>query len=168
MVKREFPRFRPRRMRRDDFSRRLMRETHLSVDDLIYPMFLLEDPDGREEIDSMPGIERLGLNLVLEEIEELVRLRDHGVSADLVGALRGLSVARLDTDDIVRIRDHGVSTAYVSGLRDLGYAGISAEELVRLRSHGVSTDFIRRVNGDGARRSPDELVALRNGGFASN
>jgi hypothetical protein len=100
--------------------------------------------------------------------EELIRMRDHGVSAELVGALRGLSVAGLDTDDIVRIRDHGVSTAYVSGLRDLGYAGISAEELVRLRSHGVRTDFIRRANGDGARRSPDELVALRNGGFASN
>lgn len=100
--------------------------------------------------------------------EELTRMRDHGVSADLVGALRALRVAGLDTDGIVRIRDHGVSTAYAAGLRDLGYAGISTEELVRLRSHGVSTDFIRRVNGDGGRRSPDELVALRSGGFASN
>jgi hypothetical protein len=109
---------------------------------------------------------RLGVRDV--PADDIVRLRDHGVSAELVVALRGLRVAELDTDDIVRIRDHGVSTAYVSGLRDLGYAGISAEELVRLRSHGVSTDFIRRVNGDGARRSPDELVALRNGGFASN
>lgn len=100
--------------------------------------------------------------------EELVRMRDHGVSADLVGALRALRVAGLGTDDIVRIRDHGVSTAYATGLRDLGYVGISAEQLVRLRSHGVSVEFIRRVNGDGNRRSPEELVALRNGGLALN
>lgn len=71
---REFPRFRPRRMRRDDFSRRLMRETRLSVDDLIYPVFVLEDDDGREPIASMPGIERLGLEHLLREAEELVRL----------------------------------------------------------------------------------------------
>ena len=72
---REFPRFRPRRMRRDDFSRRLMRETRLSVDDLIYPVFVLEDDDGREPIASMPGIERLGLDHLLREAEQLARLR---------------------------------------------------------------------------------------------
>lgn len=71
---REFPRFRPRRMRRDDFSRRLMRETRLSVDDLIYPVFVLEDDEAREPIASMPGIERLGLEHLLREAEELVQL----------------------------------------------------------------------------------------------
>ncbi|HEX6928928.1 MAG TPA: porphobilinogen synthase, partial [Gammaproteobacteria bacterium] len=71
---REFPRFRPRRMRRDDFSRRLMRETRLSVDDLIYPVFVLEDDDAREAVVSMPGIERLGLEHLLREAEHLVRL----------------------------------------------------------------------------------------------
>lgn len=71
---REFPRFRPRRMRRDDFSRRLMRETRLSVDDLIYPVFVLEDDEAREPIASMPGVERLGLEHLLREAEELVRL----------------------------------------------------------------------------------------------
>ena len=100
--------------------------------------------------------------------EALTRMRDHGVTADLVGALNALRVARLDTDGIVRARDHGVSASFVSGLAELGYAGIAVEELVRLRDHGVSTDFIRRVNRDGARRSPDELIALRNGGYASN
>jgi len=74
-VQRDFPRFRPRRMRRDDFSRRLMRETHLSVDDLIYPVFVLEDDGAREPVASMPGIERLGLDHLLREVEQLVRLR---------------------------------------------------------------------------------------------
>lgn len=71
----DFPRSRPRRMRRDDFSRRLMRETHLSVDDLIYPVFVLEDDTAREPVASMPGIERLGLDHLLDEAEHLVRLR---------------------------------------------------------------------------------------------
>jgi porphobilinogen synthase len=65
---------RPRRMRRDDFSRRLMRENKLSVDDLIYPMFILDQPDQRETIVSMPGIERVGINELLREAETLVKL----------------------------------------------------------------------------------------------
>ena len=65
---------RPRRMRRDDFSRRLMRENRLSVDDLIYPMFILDQPDQREPIDSMPGVERMGINELLREAETLVKL----------------------------------------------------------------------------------------------
>jgi porphobilinogen synthase len=63
-----------RRMRRDDFSRRLMSENHLSVNDLIYPVFVLEGKNRREAIESMPGIERLSIDLLLEEAKELVAL----------------------------------------------------------------------------------------------
>lgn len=69
-----FPQVRMRRMRRDVFSRRLMRETSLTTDDLIYPMFILEGSGQRESIDSMPGIERLSIDLLLEEAAELVAL----------------------------------------------------------------------------------------------
>ena len=69
-----FPRRRMRRMRRDDFSRRLMRELHLSVDDLIYPMFVLEGDGKREAVASMPGIERLSIDELLKEAAELVQL----------------------------------------------------------------------------------------------
>ncbi|MGD9000371.1 MAG: porphobilinogen synthase, partial [Granulosicoccaceae bacterium] len=65
---------RMRRMRRDDFSRRLMRETTLSVDDLIYPMFVLEGKGQREPVASMPGIERLSIDELLKEAGELVGL----------------------------------------------------------------------------------------------
>jgi len=61
-------------MRRDDFSRRLMAENHLSVNDLIYPVFVLEGKNRREVIESMPGIERLSIDLLLEEAKELVDL----------------------------------------------------------------------------------------------
>lgn len=73
-VSRAYPLARPRRLRRDDFSRRLVRENHLSVDDLIYPVFVLEGKGQREPITSMPGIERLSIDLLLEEAAELVEL----------------------------------------------------------------------------------------------
>ena len=62
-----YPIVRKRRMRRDDFSRRLMRENTLSADDFIYPMFVLEGEQQREAVSSMPGVERLSIDLLLEE-----------------------------------------------------------------------------------------------------
>jgi porphobilinogen synthase len=58
-------------MRRDDFSRRLMRENTLTVDDLIYPVFVIEGTQRRESIASMPDVERLSLDLLIEEAREL-------------------------------------------------------------------------------------------------
>jgi len=54
-------------MRRDDFSRRLMRENSLSADDFIYPVFVLEGEQQREAVDSMPGVERLSIDLLVED-----------------------------------------------------------------------------------------------------
>jgi porphobilinogen synthase len=69
-----FPLSRMRRMRRDDFSRRLMRENVLTSNDLIYPMFILEGENRRESVASMPGVERVSINLLLEQAKELVAL----------------------------------------------------------------------------------------------
>jgi porphobilinogen synthase len=70
-----FPNTRMRRMRRDEFSRRLMRETHLSVDSLIYPIFVVEGARVRQPVTSMPGVERLSVDELLRECEVLVRLK---------------------------------------------------------------------------------------------
>jgi porphobilinogen synthase len=61
-------------MRFNDFSRRLMRENCLSVDDLIYPMFVTEGTHQRESISSMPGVERFSLDELLTEAEEIYKL----------------------------------------------------------------------------------------------
>ena len=63
-----------RRMRRDDFSRRLMRENQLSASDLIYPVFILEGENQREAVPSMLGVSRLSIDLLLKEAEECVQL----------------------------------------------------------------------------------------------
>ncbi|OOY39291.1 delta-aminolevulinic acid dehydratase, partial [Solemya velum gill symbiont] len=70
-VSRQFPATRMRRMRRDDFSRRLMRETTFTPDDLIYPVFVLEGSNQREAVASMPGVDRLSIDLLLEEAKLL-------------------------------------------------------------------------------------------------
>lgn len=69
-----FPATRLRRMREHDFSRRLMAENQLTVNDLIYPMFIIEGDNERQPIASMPGIERVTLDLLLTEAKELVAL----------------------------------------------------------------------------------------------
>ncbi|MGD8588450.1 MAG: porphobilinogen synthase [Chromatiales bacterium] len=73
-----FPSTRMRRMRRDDFSRRLMRETILTPADLIYPVFILEGAQAREPVTSMPGVERLSIDLLVEEAK---RIHDLGIPA---------------------------------------------------------------------------------------
>ena len=70
----KYPLIRMRRMRRDDFSRRLMRENQLTVNDLIYPVFVLEGAGRREAVASMPGVERLSLDNLLPVAAECVRL----------------------------------------------------------------------------------------------
>jgi len=70
----QFPSVRMRRMRRDDFSRRLMRENALTVDDLIYPVFILDGSRRREAVASMPGVERLSIDELLPVADECVRL----------------------------------------------------------------------------------------------
>ena len=70
----QFPHTRLRRLRRDDFTRRLVRENALSVNDLIYPVFVLDGEKKREAVSSMPGVERLSLDLLLPVAEECVKL----------------------------------------------------------------------------------------------
>ncbi|NOZ38501.1 MAG: porphobilinogen synthase, partial [Gammaproteobacteria bacterium] len=82
-----------RRMRHDEFSRRLMRESRLSVDDLIYPLFVLEGQKQREAISSMPGVERISIDELLIEAEQLVAL---GVPAV---ALFPVTPAEVKTED---------------------------------------------------------------------
>lgn len=69
-----YPFTRMRRMRRDDFSRRLMRETLLTPDDFIYPVFVLEGENNKEAVASMPGVERMSIDLLVKEAKEVAAL----------------------------------------------------------------------------------------------
>ena len=73
-----YPIIRKRRMRRDDFSRRLMRENNLSANDFIYPVFVLEGEQQREAVESMPGVDRLSIDLL---VEDAISVCDLGIPA---------------------------------------------------------------------------------------
>ncbi|RLA04269.1 MAG: porphobilinogen synthase, partial [Gammaproteobacteria bacterium] len=72
---RKYPAFRARRMRRSAFSRSLMRENRLCAADFVLPIFVTEGQAERQPIASLPGVERLSLDLLLEELAEVQRLR---------------------------------------------------------------------------------------------
>src|SRR5210317_961472 len=88
-----FPATRMRRMRADDFSRRLMRETVLTPDDFIWPVFVIEGEDRTEKVASMPGVERMSIDRLLVKAGECVRL---GVPAI---ALFPVTAPEAKTDD---------------------------------------------------------------------
>ncbi|MCP5024399.1 MAG: porphobilinogen synthase, partial [bacterium] len=66
-----FPHTRMRRMRRDEFSRRLMQETEITPSDFIYPVFILEGQGERVAVASMPGVERLSIDLLVQEAKQV-------------------------------------------------------------------------------------------------
>jgi porphobilinogen synthase len=69
-----YPHHRPRRMRRDEFSRRMMRENVLTTNDLIYPVFVIEGNNVRQAVPSMPGVERVSVDLLMGVAEQCVEL----------------------------------------------------------------------------------------------
>jgi porphobilinogen synthase len=68
------PYYRPRRVRKNENIRRMVKETHLRVDDLIYPMFVIEGKGIKNPITSMPGIEQFSIDLMLTEVREIAKL----------------------------------------------------------------------------------------------
>ncbi|MCC4309764.1 MAG: porphobilinogen synthase [Alcanivorax sp.] len=88
-----WPATRMRRMRKDDFSRRLMRENTLTVDDLIYPVFVLDGEQRTEAVPSMPGVERKSIDLLVAEARELAEL---GVPAMALFPVTPAEVKSLD------------------------------------------------------------------------
>ena len=98
---RRYPATRLRRMRRDVFSRRLMRETQLHANDLIWPVFIIEGSGAREPVDSMPGVERLSVDLLLEAAREAYSLGIGAVALfpNLPATLRSDDAAHAWDDD---------------------------------------------------------------------
>jgi porphobilinogen synthase len=128
-----FPETRMRRMRRDDFSRRLMRESVLAVDDLIYPVFVLEGDGRSEKVASMPGVERQSLDVLLKTAGRAVNL---GVPALALFPVIDASLKSLGAEEA--FNSHGLVPRAVRALKrefpDLGV--ITDVALDPYTSHG--------------------------------
>ena len=107
-----FPGTRMRRMRRDDFSRRLMRESVLTVDDFIYPVFVLEGEGRIEKVASMPGVERQSLDVLLKTAERAVKL---GVPALALFPVVDSSLKSLGAEEA--FNSHGLVPRVVRALK---------------------------------------------------
>lgn len=107
-----FPATRMRRMRRDDFSRRLMRESILTVDDFIYPVFVLEGERRSEKVASMPGVERQSLDILLKTAERAVNL---GIPALALFPVIDASLKSLGAEEA--FNDSGLVPRVVSALK---------------------------------------------------
>ncbi|EXJ17159.1 porphobilinogen synthase [Imhoffiella purpurea] len=108
-----YPITRMRRMRRDDFSRRMMRENTLTPDDLIYPVFVLDGSGQREAVESMPGVERLSIDLLVEEAREVHRL---GIPVMALFPVTPLSAKSLDAREAYN--PDGIAQRAVRALKD--------------------------------------------------
>ncbi len=129
----QFPGTRMRRMRRDDFSRRLMRESVLTVDDFIYPVFVLEGEGRIEKVGSMPGVERQSLDVLLKTAERAVKL---GIPALALFPVIDSSLKSLGAEEA--FNDNGLVPRVVQALKrafpDLGI--ITDVALDPYTSHG--------------------------------
>ena len=128
-----FPGTRMRRMRRDDFSRRLMRESVLTVDDFIYPVFVLEGEGRIEKVSSMPGVERQSLDVLLKTAERAVKL---GIPALALFPVVDTSLKSLGAEEAFNA--HGLVPRVIKALKrefpDLGV--ITDVALDPYTSHG--------------------------------
>ena len=107
-----FPGTRMRRMRRDDFSRRLMRESTVTVDDFIYPVFVLEGEGRIEKVGSMPGVERQSLDILLKTAERAANL---GIPALALFPVIDSSLKTLEAEEA--FNDKGLVPRVVAALK---------------------------------------------------
>ena len=128
-----FPGTRMRRMRRDDFSRRLMRESSLTVDDFIYPVFVLEGEGRSEKVASMPGVERQSLDILLKTAERAVNL---GIPALALFPVIDSSLKSLGAEEA--FNSHGLVPRVIKALkRDFPDLGVITDvALDPYTSHG--------------------------------
>lgn len=108
-----YPMTRMRRMRRNDFSRRMMRETRLAPDDLIQPVFVLEGRGAREPVPSMPGVERLSIDLLVEEARAVAAL---GIPAMALFPVTPMAAKSLDAREA--FNPDGLAQRAVKALKD--------------------------------------------------
>lgn len=102
-------------------------------------------------------------------VDQLIKLRDHGVDGEYLAGLRKAGYTGLSVDDVVRLRDHGVDPAYIGAMRRAGYGGVGVEDLIRLRDHGVDAETARALTASqhGLLRTED-LIMLRDHGVDSS
>ena len=98
-------------------------------------------------------------------LEQLIRVRDHGVGGEYARDMRQLGFA-VPIDELVRARDHGVTVEFARDMAALGYTNLTLDNLIRIRDHGVTPDYAKALKALGYDRlAVEDLVMLRDQGL---
>jgi beta-lactamase regulating signal transducer with metallopeptidase domain len=98
-------------------------------------------------------------------VDDLIALRDHGVSAALVSSAHAFFGGNLTAKDLVRLADSGIDPAYLQALRSTGWSSLCADDVVRLRDHGVTASYIARIHAYNPRATLNDIIRLHDSGF---
>jgi len=123
------------------------------------PTTLLEDKDKKSAGSWLDEIEAAGFRNL--SIDELIRLKAHGIDGDYIRKLRA-SGFNLSLDDMVRFRAHGIDDDFINEMKSVGLQGLSADELIRLRAHGADAAWIKEMQSLGLPKlSMDDIIRIR-------
>lgn len=132
---------------------------------LAYSYFTQDDDEDKPSGSYIDGMTAAGYTKL--SVDELVEMKQHGVSPEYVKALKSLGYPLPSVETVVRLVDHGVSIGYIKRLGDLGYKNLSFEELIEAADHGVRTDVIEAFNAAGySNLTMDQLVRAVDHGVA--
>lgn len=101
-------------------------------------------------------------------LKKAVELKDHGVDVDFINSITAAGYKNLSLNDFIELKDHGVSTDYITDLANQGYKNLPLDKVIELRDHGVNTEFFSDMNKLGYKNlSVDKIIELRDQGISS-
>ena len=118
-------------------------------------------PTGSEPL--LEALEAAGMRSLT--VDQLIALRDHGVSAPLVMAAHQMFQGSLTAESLVRLADHGVGAVCLQSFHDAGLRDLTPDDTIRLRDHGVDGPFIARVRSYNPHATVSDIIKLRDSGF---
>lgn len=126
----------------------------------VNPRPIQENKGDGKSVDFIDEMAAAGLTNL--SIDQLIKLKTHGVTGAFVKSLRALGYSNLSVDELAKLRIHNVTPAYIEGMRAAGYTALSSDDLARLRIHNVTPDYVKALKAAGfANLSVEEITDLR-------
>jgi len=94
-------------------------------------------------------------------LDDMVRFRAHGIDEEFINEMKSVGLQGLSADDLIRLRAHGADAAWIKEMQSLGFPKLSMDDIIRFRAHGIDADFVREARKRFKDITPDQMLALR-------